>query len=62
MNMAHQEHPPSALSRTASAQVLQGQKALVTGANSGIGRGITLALEEAGADVVVNYPYNDIYS
>src|SRR5262249_28075631 len=36
-------------------QVLKGQKALVTGANSGIGQGIALALGQAGADVVVNY-------
>lgn len=34
---------------------LRGQKALVTGANSGIGRGIAVALGRAGADVVVNY-------
>lgn len=34
---------------------LIGQKALVTGANSGIGRAIALALGHAGADVVVNY-------
>jgi glucose 1-dehydrogenase len=35
--------------------LLGGQKALVTGASSGIGRGIALALAEAGADVVVNF-------
>jgi glucose 1-dehydrogenase len=35
--------------------VLLGQKALVTGANSGIGKGVALALGEAGADVVVNF-------
>lgn len=36
-------------------KVLAGQKALVTGANSGIGRGVALGLGQAGADVVVNY-------
>ncbi len=35
--------------------VLAGQKALVTGANSGIGRGVAIALGQAGADVIVNY-------
>jgi NADPH:quinone reductase-like Zn-dependent oxidoreductase len=36
-------------------KVLKGQKALVTGANSGIGEGVALALAHAGADVVINY-------
>ncbi|HVY70225.1 MAG TPA: SDR family oxidoreductase [Verrucomicrobiae bacterium] len=36
-------------------KVLKGQKALVTGANSGIGKALALSLAEAGADVVVNY-------
>ena len=35
--------------------MLQGQKAIVTGASSGIGRAIALSLGQAGADVVVNY-------
>lgn len=36
-------------------RILVGQKALVTGANSGIGRGVAIALGQAGADVIVNY-------
>jgi glucose 1-dehydrogenase len=39
----------------ASPRCLAGQKALVTGASSGIGRAIAIALGRAGADVVVNY-------
>jgi glucose 1-dehydrogenase len=39
--------------------LLAGQKALVTGANSGIGRGVALAFGQAGADVVVNYVTGD---
>lgn len=38
-----------------SARLVAGQKALVTGANSGIGRATAVALGRAGADVVVNY-------
>jgi glucose 1-dehydrogenase len=54
---------PSAQNATATtkqptyaiAKPLKGQKALVTGASSGIGKGIAVALGMAGADVVVNY-------
>ncbi len=35
-------------------KVLKGQKALVTGASSGIGKAIAITLGQAGADVVVN--------
>jgi glucose 1-dehydrogenase len=36
-------------------RILEGQKCLVTGANSGIGKAVALAMGRAGADVVVNY-------
>jgi glucose 1-dehydrogenase len=40
-------------------KLLSGQKALVTGANSGIGKGVAIALGQSGADVVVNYVDGD---
>jgi glucose 1-dehydrogenase len=40
-------------------KVLKGQKALVTGANSGIGKSVAIALAHAGADVVINYRSGD---
>lgn len=47
--------PGIVMPRCAHRDVLKGQKALVTGANSGIGRAAAIALGGAGADVVVNY-------
>ncbi|HEX2603780.1 MAG TPA: SDR family oxidoreductase [Oxalicibacterium sp.] len=52
--VANVRAPARAIPRT-----LIGQKALVTGANSGIGRSIALAFAQAGADVVVNYVTDD---
>jgi glucose 1-dehydrogenase len=47
--------PPNEMPPRQIGQVLVGQKALVTGASKGIGRGIAVAMAQAGADVLVNY-------
>lgn len=47
--------PAAARPVCSNATVLKGQTALVTGASSGIGKGIALALGRAGADVLLNY-------
>jgi glucose 1-dehydrogenase len=52
---AEQGLPEAALPSCPVVKNLAGQKAIVTGANSGIGRAIAIALGHAGADVLVNY-------
>ena len=47
--------PPVVMPSCPIERRLKGQKALVTGASSGIGRGIAIGLGHAGADVIVNY-------
>jgi predicted transposase YbfD/YdcC len=54
-NKAHslalcREKPPFCDIRDGSTKILSGQKALVTGANSGIGKAVAIALGEAGPD------------
>src|SRR4051794_36289328 len=48
-------HPPVVMPAVKIRGILQGQKCLVTGANSGIGKAVAVAMGRAGADVVVNY-------
>ncbi len=50
-----EKRPDVALPKVKAAKVLVGQKALVTGASSGIGKAVAIALGQAGADVVINY-------
>lgn len=54
-NVPLEDLPPVVMPSCPVNRVLKGQKALVTGANSGIGKAIAIALGHAGADVVVNY-------
>ena len=48
-------YPTATLPAPGILKLLKGQKALVTGANSGIGKAVAIGLGQAGADVVVNY-------
>jgi glucose 1-dehydrogenase len=59
MNATEVSATPSTAPPVAVHKLLTGQKALVTGANSGIGKGTAIALGHAGADVVVNYVDDD---
>src|ERR1043166_2089738 len=47
--------PKPVVPKMENRKLLKGQKAIVTGASSGIGRSVALALGHAGADVCVNY-------
>src|ERR1051326_7086840 len=52
---SYSDLPKPVVQKTENRKLLRGEKALITGASSGIGRSIALALGHAGADVCVNY-------
>jgi glucose 1-dehydrogenase len=53
--MSNEQFPDVVMPTCPAERILKGQKALVTGASSGIGKSIAIELGKAGADVVVNY-------
>ncbi len=55
----NKDYPDVVMPEQPVRKILKGQKALVTGANSGIGKATALALGKAGADVVINYVNDD---
>ncbi len=59
-NIYHRkDYPKPCMPKMETNKILKGQKALVTGASSGIGKAIALALGKAGASVVINYVVDD---
>jgi glucose 1-dehydrogenase len=57
--MSEEKYPEVVMPQCEAEKLLKGQKALVTGANSGIGKAVAIALGQAGADVVVNFVRGD---
>ena len=53
--VSNREYPQALRPECQVPKSLNAQKALVTGASSGIGKAVAIALGQAGADVVVNY-------
>ena len=57
--MNAEKYPEVVMPQCSAERLLKGQKALVTGANSGIGKAIAIGLGQAGADVVVNWVHGE---
>ncbi len=57
--MPVEKYPEVVMPQCEADRILKGQKALVTGANSGIGKAVAIGLGRAGADVVVNFAHGD---
>ena len=53
------DYPKPCMPNIEHNKILKGQKALVTGASSGIGKAVALALGQAGASVLINYVVDD---
>ncbi len=57
--MSQPELPKIVMPSCGPPQLLKGQKAIVTGASSGIGTAVAIGLAAAGAEVVINYAGNE---
>jgi len=58
--MSEEKYPKIMMPQCQAEKILKGQKALVTGGNSGIGKAVAIELGKAGADVVVNYVRGEV--
>ena len=56
---SQENYPEPCLPNPEHNKILKGQKALVTGASSGIGKAVALGLGKAGASVLINYVADD---
>jgi short chain dehydrogenase len=55
MHTHHHDYPTVHMPQVPACRLLEGQTAIVTGASSGIGKSVAVALGAAGANVCVNY-------
>lgn len=57
--MTEEQYPEVVMPQCQAERNLEGQKALVTGGSSGIGKAVAIELGKAGAEVVVNYVHGE---